>query len=251
MFQTLQKNNSSDVGLRTAEEQSEIDVLKAFVNELKINFGETFVADREKDVMDKVLLKKRISNSKMYLKIIKNSKRSKFEDFEFIAMLGRGAFGKVYLVERHEDKKVFAIKTVDKAEIIEGDDIDVTMAERRILALGNRKNFLTGLQSAFQVTERVRRFSLISLLCSDLQQTVLRDGVPVRWRPHVPHGEQSQRVPGARTGQAIRSGDRRGSDVSPPQQNCLQRPQAHQHSPGRGGTHQTGRLRPVQGEHQL
>ena len=163
MFQTLQKNNSSDVGLRTAEEQSEIDVLKAFVNELKINFGETFVADREKDVMDKVLLKKRISNSKMYLRIIKNSKRSKFEDFEFIAMLGRGAFGKVYLVERHEDKKVFAIKTVDKAEIIEGDDIDVTMAERRILALGNRKNFLTGLQSAFQVTERVRRFSLISL----------------------------------------------------------------------------------------
>ena len=96
LFQTLQKNNSSDVGLRTAEEQSEIDVLKAFVNELKINFGETFVADREKDVMDKVLLKKRISNSKMYLKIIKNSKRSKFEDFEFIAMLGRGAFGKVY-----------------------------------------------------------------------------------------------------------------------------------------------------------
>ena len=158
MFETLQRNSAKD-GARTVEEQTEIDILKAFVNELKINFGEEFVADREKDVMDKVKLKSKIANSKLYLQIVKNTKRSRFEDFEFIALLGKGAFGAVYLAERHEDQRVFAIKTVEKADIIHGDDIDVTMAERRILALGNKRNFLTGLQSAFQVVVKIVSFN--------------------------------------------------------------------------------------------
>ena len=151
MFETLQRNSAKDISARTVEDQTEIDILKAFVNELKINFGEEFVADREKDVMDKVKLKSKIANSKLYLQIVKNTKRSRFEDFEFITLLGKGAFGAVYLAEHREDRRVFAIKTVEKADIIQGDDIDVTMAERRILALGNKRNFLTGLQSAFQV----------------------------------------------------------------------------------------------------
>ena len=41
-----------------------------------------------------------------------------------------------------------------KAEIIRGDDIDITMAERRILTLGTRTNFLTQLHSSFQVLKR-------------------------------------------------------------------------------------------------
>ena len=46
---------------------------------------------------------------------------------------------------------MYAIKSIDKKEIIRGDDIDITMAERRILALGTKTNFLTRLHSAFQV----------------------------------------------------------------------------------------------------
>ena len=41
--------------------------------------------------------------------------------------------------------------TCHQAEIIRGDDIDITMAERRILTLGTRTNFLTQLHSSFQV----------------------------------------------------------------------------------------------------
>ena len=47
--------------------------------------------------------------------------------------------------------QVFAVKSVDKMEIIKGDDIDVTMAERRILELGTKRNFLTQIHSSFQV----------------------------------------------------------------------------------------------------
>ena len=40
---------------------------------------------------------------------------------------------------------------ITQAEIIRGDDIDITMAERQILTLGTRTNFLTQLHSSFQV----------------------------------------------------------------------------------------------------
>ena len=69
-------------------------------------------------------------------------------------MIGSGAFGKVFLAEHNASGKVllnfvlkfvpyciwqvFAIKAVVKEAIIRGDDIDVTMCERRILALGTR-----------------------------------------------------------------------------------------------------------------
>ena len=62
----------------------------------------------------------------------------------------------MYLAELKNDPgSVFAIKTVNKADIIRGDDIDITMAERRILTLGTRTNFLTQLHSAFQVRSKL------------------------------------------------------------------------------------------------
>ena len=150
LFEALQKNQSSE---RTVEgEQFESEVLTGFVNEMRIHFGEPFIEEREKDV--KMILRRKIFKSKMYRRVMEIPLKVDFDDFQFIALLGRGAFGKVYLAERVEDKKVFAIKTVSKADIITGDDIDVTMAERRILALGNKNNFLTGLHSAFQVRVR-------------------------------------------------------------------------------------------------
>ena len=73
------------------------------------------------------------------------------EDFNFLTLLGSGSFGRVCLAELKEDHKVYAIKTINKAEIIRENDIDVTMAERRILALGNKSTFLTQLYCSFQV----------------------------------------------------------------------------------------------------
>ena len=80
---------------------------------------------------------------------IKNN--TKFDDLEFVTMIGSGAFGKVYIAKHLKEKRMYAVKAVEKAEIIKGDDIDVTMAERRILTLGTKTNFLTQLHSSFQV----------------------------------------------------------------------------------------------------
>ena len=59
-----------------------------------------------------------------------------------------------------------------KAEIIRGDDIDITMAERRILTLGTRTNFLTQLHSSFQVL-KTELIKCCSALINSLNNYVL------------------------------------------------------------------------------
>lgn len=45
-------------------------------------------------------------------------KRVNFEDFETIKMIGRGAYGTVDLVRRKESGQVYAMKTLNKVEMV-------------------------------------------------------------------------------------------------------------------------------------
>ena len=45
----------------------------------------------------------------------------KLEDFKILKVLGRGAFGKVMLVEKKKTKELFAMKSLRKEDIIEKD----------------------------------------------------------------------------------------------------------------------------------
>jgi novel protein kinase C epsilon type len=54
------------------------------------------------------------------------------------------------LGEHRVTGEVFAIKVLNKDAIIQNDDVECTMTERRILALSARHPFLTGLYCSFQ-----------------------------------------------------------------------------------------------------
>jgi len=54
-------------------------------------------------------------------------------DFELISVLGKGAFGKVMLVEKKDTGQILAMKSLRKEEIIEKDQMEHTKTERRIL----------------------------------------------------------------------------------------------------------------------
>ncbi|KAF8633677.1 hypothetical protein AX15_001288 [Amanita polypyramis BW_CC] len=71
-------------------------------------------------------------------------------DFEFLKLIGRGTFGKVFQVRKKDTKRIYAMKVLSKREIVAKKEVAHTIGERKILQRSLESPFLVGLKFSFQ-----------------------------------------------------------------------------------------------------
>ncbi|XP_018352111.1 PREDICTED: serine/threonine-protein kinase MRCK alpha isoform X1 [Trachymyrmex septentrionalis] len=97
---------------------------------------------REKTVSDFIEFVKPITSC------IKNLQLTR-EDFEIVKVIGRGAFGEVCVVRMRGSDKVFAMKILNKWEMLKRAETACFREERDVLVYGDRR-WITNLHYAFQ-----------------------------------------------------------------------------------------------------
>ncbi|KAJ3030437.1 UNVERIFIED_CONTAM: Serine/threonine kinase [Siphonaria sp. JEL0065] len=84
-------------------------------------------------------------------------KEVKLEDFGILSVLGRGAFGKVMLIEEKTTKNLYAMKALKKEFIIQSDDVASAKLEKRVFQKASQSQhpYLVNLHSCFQSDSRL------------------------------------------------------------------------------------------------
>uniref|UniRef100_A0A0L8I2Q4 protein kinase C n=1 Tax=Octopus bimaculoides TaxID=37653 RepID=A0A0L8I2Q4_OCTBM len=86
-----------------------------------------------------------------------NHQEVKMSQFRPISVLGRGHFGKVILAEYRNSGDYYALKALKKTDIIQRDEVESLMSERRIFEVINstKHPFLVNLFACFQTKQHV------------------------------------------------------------------------------------------------
>ena len=71
------------------------------------------------------------------------------DDFEILKVIGRGAFGEVCVVKMKKTDRVYALKILNKWEMLKRAETACFQEERDVLVFGDRR-WITNLHYAFQ-----------------------------------------------------------------------------------------------------
>ncbi|KAI8981739.1 kinase-like domain-containing protein [Mycotypha africana] len=77
-----------------------------------------------------------------------------FDSFDLLRVIGRGSFGKVYVVRKKDTNRIYAMKVLRKSRIISRSEVTHTMAEKTVLAK-IRNPFIVPLKFAFQSPDKL------------------------------------------------------------------------------------------------
>ena len=84
----------------------------------------------------------------------KDEKNVGLKDFVIKSVIGRGSFGKVFLVQKAGSSKVYAMKSLRKDVILDYDQIESTLLEKEILQKADHP-FLVGMEYVFQTDQKI------------------------------------------------------------------------------------------------
>jgi len=83
-----------------------------------------------------------------------NNKKVGPEDFQTLKLIGKGGFGRVLLVRKYSDKKVYAMKVLNKSSIAARGEVEHTRTEQQVMATIDCP-FLAKLHWSFQTDEHL------------------------------------------------------------------------------------------------
>lgn len=87
------------------------------------------------------------------LNSLTNNKMS-IDDFVIMKVVGKGSYGKVLLVKRNDDQKIYAMKVLKKKHMIKKNQVEHIKTERKILELIDHP-FIIKLKYAFQNPQKL------------------------------------------------------------------------------------------------
>jgi len=83
-----------------------------------------------------------------------SQKKVGLADFDLLTVIGKGAFGKVLQVRRKKDGKLFAMKVLNKKNILESNELEHTRTEKNVLQKVVHP-FLVNLHCSFQTPDKL------------------------------------------------------------------------------------------------
>lgn len=86
--------------------------------------------------------------------LTKENKPLSIEDFDLLKVIGKGSFGKVMQVKKKDTGKIYALKSIRKAHIVNKMEVTHTLAEKFVLSRVNSP-FIVPLKFAFQSNEKL------------------------------------------------------------------------------------------------
>eukprot|EP00172_Hildenbrandia_rubra_P004577 Plantae.Rhodophyta-Hildenbrandia_rubra.ctg95.p1 GENE.Plantae.Rhodophyta-Hildenbrandia_rubra.ctg95~~Plantae.Rhodophyta-Hildenbrandia_rubra.ctg95.p1 ORF type:complete len:460 (+),score=94.45 Plantae.Rhodophyta-Hildenbrandia_rubra.ctg95:179-1558(+) len=114
--------------------------------ELEISFSKMRVSEAEKE-------RRRKDHMRDEMRLRREKRRRMTEsDFEKICVIGKGAFGEVYLVKHTSSGDYLAMKKLRKSDMLRKEQVNHAWSERHVLVAADH-NFVCKLCYAFQSTE--------------------------------------------------------------------------------------------------
>ena len=76
------------------------------------------------------------------------------DDFTSLKLIGKGSYGKVFLVQKKDDQKIYAMKILKKKAMIKRNQVNHIKTERKIMELIDHP-FIVKLIYAFQTAQKL------------------------------------------------------------------------------------------------
>ncbi|KAF9113129.1 hypothetical protein BGX27_002122 [Mortierella sp. AM989] len=157
-FDVVRHNQQISITIYDSETEDNRDPAKRFLGQVKLSPSEI----HKKSIDSWFRLQGREANEHVTgeIRVAINyqaveSRHLSTTDFDILRVLGVGSFGKVYQVRKKDTGRIYAMKVLDKKQVIEQKQVEHTIAERNVLIQALQSPFIVGLKFSFQTATKL------------------------------------------------------------------------------------------------